>query len=437
MFLRRKIEKTLDDYYKNPDAKILMVEGARQIGKSYIIGKTAKAHFRYYVEISFSNASFRNIFQNIQTIDRFYLNLTGFFDNRLHNASDTIVFLDEIQLCPGLIPLLKELKADARYRFICSGSLLGSAKHHRFIPMGSIDEINMHPLDFEEFLWASGCGSELIDSLRDCYQRLKPIDQSIHEFFFERWKEYLLCGGLPDAVLAYCEQKNAYLMRRIQSQTIRYYKDDAGKYDDEYSPVVRRIYDLLPSYMANKVRRVVAKDIKGTPASMSDFSKEIVYLLDSGCVNAVQACADPKFPLQQSVRSSLLKLYYNDVGILTGILYGKNLDAVLSSPSPVNLGSVYETAVAMELSAHDHQLFYFDVKKVGEVDFLVNDYDDLSVMPIEVKSGRAVYEFRAIPKLIDPRGPYKLRKGIILSNDSKVQSEGNLIHLPVYMAMFI
>ena len=159
-------------------------------------------------------------------------------------------------------PFAQGIKGRCPLQVFCSGSLLGSAKRHHFIPMGSIDEINMHPLDFEKFLWASGCGSELSDSLRDCYQRLKPIDQSIHEFFLERWKEYLLCGGLPDAVLAYCEQKNAYLMRRVQSQTIRYYKDDAGKYDDEYSPVVGRIYDLLPSYMANKVRRVVAKDIR-------------------------------------------------------------------------------------------------------------------------------------------------------------------------------
>ena len=147
--------------------------------------------------------------------------------------------------------------------------------------------------------------------------------------------------------------------------------------------------------------------------------------------------SDPRFPLVESSAKNLVKLYYNDVGILTNILYKTNINAVLNLDKGPNLGSAYETVAAMELIAHGHDLYYFDRKKVGEVDFLTNDYDSLSVLPIEIKSGNDQNNFRAIPKLVDPEGNYRLPKGYVFGNKNIVSKTGNLITLPIYMIMFL
>ena len=164
---------------------------------------------------------------------------------------------------------------------------------------------------------------------------------------------------------------------------------------------------------------------------------EFDYLINSGCALGVKAISDPRFPLIDSSSKNLIKLYFNDVGLLTNILYKNNISAILSDDIALNLGSVYETVVAMELSAHGHELYYFDSKKVGEVDFLINDYDNLSILPIEIKSGKKNYEFRAIPKLVSKDGNYKLNKGIVFTNKNECKFENDLYTYPIYLIMFI
>ena len=225
-------------------------------------------------------------------------------------------------------------------------------------------------------------------------------------------------------------------MRENQTLTYRYYSDDAAKYDKEYSLKIRRIYDYLPSYMENKVKRIQFNKIEGaSKASMGRYQDEFDYLISSGCVLDAKAVSNPVFPLCQSTSKNLIKLYYNDVGLLTNILYKNNIDALLNKDRGVNLGSVYETVCAMELSAHGHELYYFDSKKVGEVDFLLNDYENTSILPIEIKSGNDQNNFRAIPKLV--KEPYNLRQGYIFGNENIIEEKSNLITFPIYMIMFV
>ena len=190
--------------------------------------------------------------------------------------------------------------------------------------------------------------------------------------------------------------------------------------------------------MENKVKRVQFKKVAGVKgASLEYYQDEFDYLIYSGCTLPTKAISNPKFPLSESMSKNLIKLYFDDVGILTNLLYQNNIDAILNKDSGVNLGSVYETAVAMELAAHGHELYYFDSKKVGEVDFLVNDFDALTILPIEIKSGKDQYSYRAIPKLVDPEGKYKIPKGLRFGNKNITKKEGRLITYPIYMAMFI
>ena len=433
----RKIEERINRYYADKNAKILVIDGARQIGKSFIIRETGKKFFKHFVEINLKDDSEGDkLFESVRTTEDFYLQVSALYGNNLGDVSDTMIFLDEIQVYPHLLTMLKPLRADARYRYICSGSLLGITLQHTFIPMGSMDEVKMFPMDFEEFLLANNVGKDVISYLRKCFADQTPPSEGIHKTILSLFKRYLLSGGLPDSVKAFVEAKNVYTMRENQALTYKYYSDDAAKYDKEHSLKIRRIYDYLPSYMENKVKRIQFKKIEDAPkASMGRYQDEFDYLLSSGCVLGAKAISNPVFPLCESASKNLIKLYYNDVGLLTNLLYKNNIDAVLNKDSGVNLGSVYETACAMELSAHGHDLYYFDSKKVGEVDFLINDYENTSILPIEIKSGNDQNNFRAIPKLV--KEPYNLQKGYIFGNENGISSKSNLVTFPIYMIMFL
>ena len=433
----RKIEERINRYYADKNAKILVIDGARQIGKSFIIRETGKKFFKHFVEINLKDDSEGDkLFESVRTTEDFYLQVSALYGNNLGDVSDTMIFLDGIQVYPHLLTMLKPLKADARYRYICSGSLLGITLQHTFIPMGSIDEVKMFPMDFEEFLLANNVGKDVISYLRKCFAGQTPPSEGIHKTILGLFKRYLLSGGLPDSVKAFVEAKNVYTMRENQALTYKYYSDDAAKYDKEHSLKIRRIYDYLPSCMENKVKRIQFKKIEDAPkASMGRYQDEFDYLLSSVCVLGAKAISNPVFPLCESASKNLIKLYYNDVGLLTNLLYKNNIDAVLNKDSGVNLGSVYETACAMELSAHGHDLYYFDSKKVGEVDFLINDYENTSILPIEIKSGNDQNNFRAIPKLV--KEPYNLQKGYIFGNENGISSKSNLVTFPIYMIMFL
>lgn len=436
---RRKIEKTLNDYYQNADAKIIIVDGARQIGKSFIIRHTASTYFPHYVEIDLkSDAEGEQLFKNVRTTKDFYLLIGALYGNQLNSVKDTIIFLDEIQYYPQLISMLKDLKKENRYRYIASGSLLGVTLKHTFIPMGSINEVRMYPMDFEEFLWANGVGEEVIDYLRNCFQTKTAVSEAVHQRILSLFKDYLIAGGLPDAVTEYVINRNVYKTREVHAQTYTYYKDDCSQYDLEHKLKIAKVYSLLPSNMANKVKRITFKKIENKDdSSLAKYEEEFDYLVASGVVNEAYAVANPVFPLNESLSKNLIKLYFNDVGILTNLLYRTNIHAILDYDSGVNLGSVYETVCAMELAAHGHELFYFDNKKVGEVDFLINDYDRLAVLPIEIKSGKDQNNFCAIPKLVAADGKYRLPLGYVLGNKNLMQTENNLTTMPIYMIMFL
>ncbi len=432
----RKIQDKLYDYYNSKDEPIMVVTGARQIGKSYIIRETAKKSFDNYIELNMQDDyDGDRLFSEIRTTKDFYLQVSALYGNNLNNIDDTIIFIDEIQVYPNLLSLLKPLKLERRYRYIASGSLLGISLKHQFIPMGSIEEVKMYPMDFEEFLLASNVKSNVIDYLRECFDNMNVVSDSIHQMMIRKFKEYLICGGLPDAVKEFLND-NVARTRNVQNSIYNYYKDDASKYDDIHNLKIKTIYDYLPSYMENKVKRIKYKQLENKKnANLERYQDEFEYLISSAIVLAVRAISNPVYPLVQSASKNLIKLYYNDVGILSNILYKNNINAILNKDVNVNLGSVYETCCAMELTAHGHTLYYFDSKKVGEVDFLINDYDDLSVLPIEIKSGNDQSNFRAIPKLV--KEPYNMKKGFIFGNENKVEKDSKLFIMPIYMIMFV
>lgn len=440
--LYRKIEKKIENYLKNPSNKIMLIDGARQIGKSYIIRyvctEVLKNKFKNYIEINFVEDSISDrIFANINSKEDFYLQLSMFAGNKMGNKDNTIIFIDEIQEYPQFLTLLKFLKQDDRFTYICSGSLLGvTLLKTPSIPIGSIDINHMYPLDFEEFLLANGFNSSAINILKQNFENLTSLDETTHNKMLDLMKKYLFTGGMPDAVNSFLKNQNIMEVRRIQSTISDLYGDDASKYDREHKLKIKRIYDLIPSTLENKKKRIVVQDIEGIKGKrFSSYQNEFDYLISSGIALEVKALSTPVFPLIQSSNKNLLKLYLNDVGLLTNILYKHNIRAILNDEKSINLGAVYESFVASELKAHDYNLFYYDNKANGEVDFLIDDYNNLSVLPLEIKSGKDYTIHSAINKFIKNKD-YNVKRGFVLSNERKIFEEDNIIYIPIYFIMF-
>lgn len=438
--LYRKFAKNIEDFLLSNPNKILLVNGARQIGKSYIIRHVSKKLFKNYVEINLKEDKEGSaIFATARSKEDFYMQLGAIAGKSLGKKEDTIVFLDEIQSYPHLMTMLKFLNEDGKYTFIASGSQLGVALAETpSVPLGSIAIEQMYPLDFEEFLLAMGFGKDAIDGVRDKYDNNEALNDSMHNYMLQQFKLYLLVGGMPDAINTFLKDRNIAHVRKVQEDIIALYKIDASQYDKEKKLVIRKIYDMLPSNMENKKKRIIVKNIEDTKKhkQFADYAEEFEYLTNSGVALSVQAISNPKFPLLESESKNLLKLYMNDVGLLTYILYDRNINAVLQDEKSVNLGSVYETVVAQELHAHGHSLHYYDNKQKGEVDYLIDDYANLTVLPLEIKSGKDYTVHSALDKFLKTP-EYNIHKAIVLSNEQRVFEKDGITYLPIYYSMFI
>ena len=436
--LKRKIATLIEQHLKSNSERILLIDGARQVGKTYIIRQVGKKLFPNFIEINMLEDSVGSkLFEKATTVEDFYLRVSIIEGDKMGSAKDTLIFIDEIQAYPHLLTMLKFLRDDARFTFIASGSLLGvTLSETTSIPMGSIRKVRMFPLDFEEFLDANGMNEFAINVLRKKFEARESLDEAMHAKMMEFFKRYLLVGGLPAAVNAYLETKNIQAVREIQREIHDYYAADASKYDAERKLKIRRIYDQIPSNMENKKKRVVAQRIEGKKGStFANYEDEFEYLISAGIALNVQAISTPNFPLIESSGKNLLKLYLNDVGILTAILYGNNIRAILDDEKSINLGSVYESVVASELSAHGYKLFYYDNRSKGEVGFLIDDYDSLSAVPIEVKSGKD-YTIHSALNTFVKNEDYHVKKAFVLSNSREITTNGKITYLPIYDVMF-
>lgn len=437
--LYRKIEKVIEKHLKSRKNKVLLIDGARQVGKTYIIRHLGKKLFKNFIEINMlEDAIGARLFADSKTVDDFYFQISMLAGNKMKDRDNTLIFIDEIQSYPYLLTMLKFLVQDNRFTFIASGSLLGvTLSETTSIPMGSISKIRMFPLDFEEFLYANGMNYFTVARLREKFKNLEALDEGGHNKMIDMFRKFLLVGGMPEAVNVYLESQNIQRVREVQKEIHEYYAIDASKYGAEKKLKIRRLYDMIPSNMENKKKRMVIKNIENKKGkTFQDYEDEFEYLINAGIALSVNAVSNPKFPLIETVGKNLLKLYLNDVGILTGILYGYNIRPVLDDSKSINLGSVYETAVATELAAHGHRMFYYDNRNKGEVDYLIDDWEQLSVLPIEVKSGKDYTIHRALNKLMSTYD-YGIRRAVVLSNNREVKVKNGVLYLPIYFIMFI
>ena len=274
--LERKFTKVLELFLKENQNKILLVNGARQIGKSYLIRYVGKRLFTHFVEINLKeDKEGEQVFASVHTTNDLYMRLSNYYPKPMGDKLDTLIFLDEIQSYPHLMTMLKFLNQEGKYRFIASGSQLGVALSQTpSVPLGSVEIQQMFPLDFEEFLWATGVSKEWIANIQAHYKKEEPLDESTHNLLLKRFQYYLLVGGLPDAINRYLEDRNMVRVRMVHKDIHELYRIDASQYDEEHKLKIRRIYDLIPSNLENKKKRIVYKQIENkTGKHFADYAQ--------------------------------------------------------------------------------------------------------------------------------------------------------------------
>ena len=431
--LKRKAETAIKEWIERSSGALL-VSGARQVGKTWSIRNCLKEKGCDYLEINLiREPELIPVFEKSRSVEDLVINLSA-VRNHSFKKGETILFIDEIQEAKDVITKVKFWTEEGSFRYIFSGSLLGvELKGLRSAPVGSLEEIQMYPLDFEEFLTASGILDETLSYLADCFYSLTPIEDAVHQKMLQHFRRYLVVGGMPAAVQEYVDSLNIDSVTSIQKNIINLYKLDFTKYEQENKKLMLiSVYDQIPSQMMKQNRRFNYSDLK-KGLRFERIEDSFLWLTAAGVVIPVFNASEPKPALAQSQKSTLLKLYSSDVGLLT-CQYGSatRLSILLDDPK-LNSGGIYENAVAQALNAHQCPMFFYNSHKNGELDFLIEQ--GISVVPIEVKSGKDYYIHSALSKAMS-NSNYAISKAYVLSN-SNIRQDDRIIYIPIYLTMYI
>ena len=429
--LKRKIDSYIRHFYANTK-KALLLTGARQTGKTYSVREFGRT-FKSFIEINFvENPEAVEVFANARNTADILLRLSAMTSVPLVKG-ETLIFFDEVQRCPEIVTAIKFLVEEGSYRYILSGSLLGvELKNLRSEPVGYMGVKDMYPLDFEEFIIAAGINDKIIGSLRHSWETRTPVDDFLHTKMMELFRLYLIVGGMPAAVEKYIETNNLQEVMAVQNDIIRLYKRDISQYDPDNKLYIEDIFDLIPPELNAKNKRFILKRLNEN-AKFERYADGFLWLKNAGVALPVFNVDEPKVPLLLSRSRNLFKLFQNDVGLLAA-QYADGIQLrILTGDRGINYGAVYENAVAQELAAHGMALYYYNSKKRGEVDFVV-EYGG-KVLPIEVKSGKDYEIHRALSNIMDCE-EYDLPEAVVFTNEN-LKTAGKLVYAPVYLVMFI
>lgn len=431
--LKRKIEKDIEKWLDNSE-KALLVYGVRQAGKTFIIRECLKRNGCEYIEFNLINQpELVEVLKSSTSIDDLILKLSLFSDKKIIPGK-TVFFFDEIQRYKEIVTKIKFLVEDKRYRYILSGSLLGvEIVNLKSAPVGYLQTLNMYPMDFEEFLQIFSVDETIINNLRNCFLTKTKVDEIIHNKIMEMFNIYMIIGGMPAAVERYRNTENIDEVMEEHRAIIEQYKLDFTQYEEENRKlIITHIYELIPAELNEKNKRFMIADINKN-LRYDRISDSFVWLWKSGVALGVFNTTEPTIPLMLNEKSALFKLFISDVGLLTTI-YGKSCKLkIVNKEGDINKGAVFENVVAQELHAHGYPLYYYNSKKLGEIDFIVEQNG--KSLPIEVKSGKAYNKHSALNNLLDVK-EYGIEEAFIFTNDN-VKIEGKLNYLPIYMVMFL
>ena len=429
--LNRKIDKFIKHFYET-SRNALLITGARQVGKTYSIRKYGKS-FKSFVEINFVEMPDAiKLFDEAKDSKDILIRLSTIAKEPLIEG-ETLIFFDEIQKCPNIMTAIKFLVEDGKFRYILSGSLLGvELKDLRSEPVGFLGVKDMYPLDFEEFISSIGINETVIQTLREAWNKCTPVDNFVHEKLMEAFRLYLLVGGMPAAVDKYIESNNLQEVMAVQQNIVRLYKRDISQYDPNNKLYIEEIFNLIPPELNAKNKRFILKRLN-EHAKFDRVENSFLWLTKAGVAIPVYNVEEPKTPLILARSRNLFKLFQNDIGLLAS-LYAEGIQTrILNGDKDINFGSIYENAIAQELTAHNISPYYYNNKRRGELDFIIEIGG--KIIPIEVKSGKDYESHRALSNIMNCN-EYDISNAIVFNNDN-LKVVGKIIYAPIYMVMFL
>ena len=430
--IKRKIYSYLSSFFKQ-DKKSLLVTGARQVGKTYAIREIGKACFKRFVEFNFvEQPKLKAVFAEPQDTETLLLRLSAFTETKLEPGK-TLIFFDEVQECPEVVTAIKFLVDEGSYRYVMSGSLLGvELKDLRSVPVGYMAEKEMTPLDFEEFAMALGMSDEVMDHLRSCYEKRQPVDPVVHDKMMELLRLYLVIGGMPAVVAKYLATNNLQMIRDEQENIIKLYHKDIGKYDTNNKLYIKEIFEMIPSELNAKNKRFILKSLHER-ANFERYKNSFLWLADAGVALPTYNVEEPRLPLKLNEQRNLFKLFLNDVGLLA-CSYSLDFQSnMVLGEMDAYFGAIFENFAAQELHSHGYPLYYFNSKKQGELDFVIEH--ECSVLPIEIKSGKNYKRHNALSNVMS--NPDYAMKVAVVFTSGNVEIQGNILYLPVYLLMYL
>ncbi len=431
--LQRRMESYIRQWIKNSD-KALLIDGARQVGKTFVIRQALQEEGCNFVEFNLVDTpELVSLLGQSATVEEMVTNLSLFASKPLVKGA-TYIFIDEIQEFKELATKIKFWVDEGSFRYIFSGSLLGvELRNIRSAPVGYLTTATMYPLDFEEFLQLYNFTDELKASLQEAFANRTPVNEAVHEKLMKIFATYLTVGGMPAAVQKFKDTGSLEDVMAEHQDIIEQYKRDFTRYEtDKTKLLLTQIYELIPAELNSQTKRFNYADIKkGLRFERSE--ENFLWLERAGVALPVYNSTEPAVPLLMNQKRSLFKLFLSDVGMLT-TMYGRATKAqLLSDHSDMNNGAIYENVVAQELVAHGFDLYYYSSKKYGELDILLEK--DGKLLPIEVKSGKSYGRHSALNNVMSLEN-YDIPEAFVLSG-SNVSVNGNVVYYPVYMLMFI
>lgn len=433
--LFRKQEKMIRNWLQN-DKEALLLTGARQTGKTTLIREVLKKEQADYVEFNFIEQS--EVVDTLKTVEKQgvedLIARLSFLAGRSLHKQKTVIFFDEVQEYKEIVTMIKFLVQEGSFRYILSGSLLGvELRDLRSAPVGYMRIITIFPLDFEEFFLAAGGNKSIVQELKEHYVNRTPVDSVLHKKMMDLFYIYLVVGGMPEAVQSYVEENDFNRVIQVHNTIIPLYKQDFSKYEKEDKKLkLHKIYDLIPSEISSKNKRYIYSDLDKSYRP-ERYEKSFEWLINAGVALPVYNVTEPKLPLTLNKKSNLLKLFLSDVGLLS-TMYGRaTILETLNHNSFLNYGAIFENVVAQELIAHGYGGYYFQSKKQGELDFVI-EYEN-KCLPIEVKSGKDYKRHSSLNNSLT-NAAYEIPMAYVLSNGN-IEMNGKIIYLPIYMMMFI
>lgn len=344
-----------------------------------------------------------------------------------------IIFFDEIQEVKDFITKIKFLVDDGTYKYVLSGSLLGVELNGlKSAPVGYMQIFDMYPLDFREFIDALGVQESIVDILEKCYVERQVVDEFIHKKMLDIFNLYLIVGGMPQAVSIYLETNDLNRVSQVQQDITRLYRFDFSKYEEKYKLKLKEIYDALPGQLDEKNKRFQLNKV-GKGMSFNKVENDFLWLKDAGVVIPVYNVSEPKLPLMISENRNLFKLFMSDVGLLTNLYSDYVKMAILNHESSINNGALFENVVAQELNSKGFSVYYYNSKKMGELDFVIEL--DGEALPLEIKSGKDYKRHSALNNVLSLEN-YDIKKALVFSQGN-VEVKDKRIYLPIYMIMFL